>query len=101
MKKKLGQLSSTIRTSLLFLLILFMLSSCTVTYHWVIGQSRDAFLELNKKNVKRLDIISMTGENLIYKANIQPTIFFYFTNEVLTRVDRGERSPDIIIQNRH
>lgn len=93
--------NNTIIKSLLFLLILFMFSSCTVTYHWVIGQSRDAFFELNKKNVRRLDIVSMTGENLIYKANVQPPIFFYFTNEVLMQVDRGERSPDLIIQNRH
>ena len=78
-----------------------MLSGCATMYYWEIGQSRSAFLELNKKNVEKLDLVRHTQQSIIYRAGTEDFLFFYFTNDVLTRVDRGKRMPDIIIQNKH
>jgi hypothetical protein len=78
-----------------------MLTSCSTSYHWTIGQSYTEFFAQNKKIEKKLEIIKQSKDWTVYKLNIpdQQPYFFYFKNNNLLQVDRGTRSPDVIIQS--
>lgn len=78
------------------------MASCT-TYHWQIGQTANAFFELNKKHIHKFDLVRQSADWSVYKVGgneDQQPIFFYFRNNLLYQVDRGMQAPDIIIQNR-
>jgi hypothetical protein len=79
----------------------FMLSGCMTSYHWRIGQSSAEFFAQNKKIDRKLELIKQSSEWTVYKLNIpdQQPYFFYFRNNNLLQVDRGTRSPDVIIQS--
>jgi uncharacterized protein YceK len=86
---------------LLLLLALSLLVSSCSTVHWQIGQSQDAFFQLNKSHKRQFEVVRQTSEWSIYKiAWDDRPYFFYFQNDALNMVDRGERSADIIIQTR-
>lgn len=96
---KLLKPSQLLKKNFLFFCILLFFSGCTTMYHYEIGQSKAAFFDLNKKNVRKLDLVENTAAKTIYKARGDRPIFFYFQYDVLVQVDRGERVPDIIIHN--
>ena len=77
-----------------------MFSSCTIHYQYTIGQSKSDFFRINKKHIRQLELVEATGERSAYKTkgNVNP-LFFYFFNDVLIGVNRGKKSPNIIIEN--
>jgi hypothetical protein len=83
------------------LTLTLMVSSCMTSYHWTIGQSSSDFFAQNKKIENKLEVIKQTSEWTVYKLQFpdQQPYFFYFRNDKLSQVDRGTRSPDVVIQN--
>jgi hypothetical protein len=79
----------------------FMLSSCMTSYHWSIGQTSNEFFAQNKKIENKLELVKQSAEWTVYKLYVpdQQPYFFYFRDNKLNQVDRGTRSPDVIIQN--
>jgi len=87
----------------LLLVLSFALSSCS-GIRWQMGQSPDAFLTMNKSHRNQFDLVRSSDEWTVYKWinnwSYDPPYFFYFHDGALYQVDRGERAPDLIIQNR-
>jgi hypothetical protein len=84
------------------LLTALMLSSC-VTYHWQIGQTETEFFAMNHNRYNRFQMIRQSTEWTVYRVggdNGTEPIYFYFHYDKLYQVDRGRRSPDLIIENR-
>jgi hypothetical protein len=55
---------------------------------------------MNKKNMKQLDLVRQSTEGAVYRTKTDDNpLFFYFRNNILVKVDRGQRGPDVIIQN--
>jgi len=83
------------------LVLMFILSSCSgVRYQ--IGESSEAFLRANHN--RNFETVRSSTEWTVYKwmnnwSYDQP-YFFYFHNDALFQIDRGERPPDVIIENR-
>jgi hypothetical protein len=77
-----------------------LFSSCSTTYHYNIGQSRNSFFQLNRSHRNHIDIVKQSTEWAIYRTDGSTPLFFYFKNNALVQVDRGERSSDVIIENR-
>jgi hypothetical protein len=80
---------------------MFVLSSCS-SIHYQVGQSTNNFLTANRK--RNFELVRSSTEWTVYKwtnnwSYTDPPYFFYFHYNVLQQVDRGERGPDIIIQN--
>ena len=87
---------------LILALSIFVLSSCG-SIHYQIGESANQFLRDNHK--RSFDMVKSSNEWTVYKwinnwSYTDPPYFFYFHYGTLYQVDRGERAPDIIIQNR-
>ncbi len=87
--------------SFLFALILGTLffTSCGSGKVWSrIGMTEEEFLN-TKKNRKRVHLIQESLTNSVYKAN-DFNFFYYFQNKVLIEKNQGQRSPDVIFENR-
>lgn len=94
-------MKKTILQALAVLVFSIMLSGCMTTYRWNIGQSSSDFFAQNKKIENKLELIKQSSQWTVYKLYVpnQQPYFFYFRNDNLFQVDRGTRSPDVIIQN--
>jgi len=82
--------------------LMLFLSSCS-GIHWQIGQSSTAFFNANHNH--HFDVVRTSNEWTVYKwinnwSYTDPPYYFYFHYDALYQVDRGERAPDVIIQNR-
>jgi len=85
---------------LLLLTLCFLFSSC-VTYHWQIGQTSEAFFEMNKHHTRQFDIVKSSTDMTIYRVGAgENVLFFYFKYNSLIEVDKGVPSPNFIIENR-
>lgn len=87
---------------LALIVLTLALSSCS-TIHWQMGETTQQFLQVNRKH--SFDLIQSSNEWTVYKwinnwSYTDPPYFFYFHYGLLYQVDRGERAPDLIIQNR-
>ncbi|GEM_PF-3090186 len=80
----------------LIIITIIFLSSCRV--HCDLGMSEYEFIKRNKGKVH----VEEASQNYkVFRSGLgYNTYFYYFTNGHLTRVDRGEYVPNIIIQNR-
>ncbi|MHB8208450.1 hypothetical protein [Mucilaginibacter sp.] len=84
------------------LVVLLFLSSCS-GIHYQMGQTAESFLRANHN--RSFDLVRSSNQLTVYKwvnnwSYTDPPYFFYFRDGFLYQVDRGERAPDIIIQNR-
>ena len=91
------------KISLFLVALSLILSSCSAV-HWQIGQTTDSFLKANHKH--NFETVRSSNEWTVYKwvnnwSYTDPPYFFYFHYNALQQVDRGERAPDVIIQNRN
>jgi len=82
--------------------LMLILTSCG-SMRWNIGESSYAFFKRNHS--RQFETVKSSREWSIYKwtnnwSYTDPPYFFYFHNDALEQVDRGERVPDIIIQQR-
>lgn len=88
-----------------FLAICFVLviHGCATIYHWDIGQTQENFIKANtQKAIRHLSVVESSTTSEVYRTDFgYNDLFFYFSNKILIKVDRGKRSPDIIIQNNH
>ena len=81
-------------------MLLWILTSCKAPY-FTIGMTEREFLRHN-----RVSMVKATGRESIYKKVNYPfgsapvTKFFYFSDGILTQVDEGIQSPDIIVEHR-
>jgi len=83
-------------------LLMLVLSSCG-GIRYQIGESSDAFFKQNHSH--SFDMVKSSNEWAVYKwinnwSYTDPPYFFYFRDGALYQVDRGERAPDVIIENR-
>jgi len=81
------------------LILLCAATSCAAP-RFYIGENEEEFTKHN-----RVKLVEATGRTTVYRKTNQPfgappvTKFFYFTDGKLSRVDEGERQPDILIQH--
>jgi len=91
------------KTYFVLALLMLILSSCG-SIHYQIGETAETFFKQNHK--RSFDMVKSSNEWAVYKwinnwSYTEPPYFFYFHYGQLYQVDRGERAPDIIIQNRN
>ncbi|MEO3406712.1 hypothetical protein AAFN85_22540 [Mucilaginibacter sp. CAU 1740] len=93
---------SALKNSILSLLILLILSGCSVT-HYAIGMSESQFRNSEKYN---LQLVEETSQHTVYRriaaqdAQMKPLsyYYYYFNNGVLTRTQLIEApKPDVVL----
>lgn len=86
---------------LLLLTMSVFLSSCA-GIRYQMGESTATFLKANHK--KSFELVRTSTDWTVYKWvnnwSYDAPYFFYFHNDALAQIDRGTRSPDLIIENR-
>ena len=77
------------------------MSSCG-GIHYQIGESSDAFFKANHS--RSFETVRTSNEWTVYKWvnnwSYDAPYYFYFHYNSLYQIDRGERAPDVIIENR-
>jgi hypothetical protein len=86
---------------LLVTIAVLLLTSCA-GIRYQMGESTAAFLKQNHK--KNFELVRTSTNWTVYKWvnnwSYDAPYFFYFHNDALSQIDRGTRSPDLIIENR-
>lgn len=88
----------------LIFLMLLCLYACRAKEYAIMGMQESEFVQRNS----RAERVQATENVTIYKisllilgSNRRNIKYYYFVNSKLTRIDEGERQPDILIENTH
>lgn len=91
---------------LLLLFIGCILFSGCASCSYVVGESENRFIEDNKKCFRQGTLTTdsqwQNGGNRysIYRFQGEHAWFYYFTDGILTQMDRGEKVPNYILERR-
>jgi hypothetical protein len=88
------------KRSFIILSLLFIIVSCKVPVY-SLGMTENEFTAHHKLAT---DLVEKSPQRTVYKRGstgfvAQPTMYYYFVNGKLVRIDEGERKPYVVVEH--